>query len=609
VTDAADRTVTIAGAAGAWGASARSTPQLLADGRADYIVYEGLAEITMAILTRQLLEDPARGYARDLIETVAANLAAFRERGTRVVTNAGGMNPAGAAAVIRAAAERADLDVRVATVTGDDLRPRLDELREAGHDIAPATVSMNAYLGARPIAAALDAGADVVVTGRVVDSALVLGPLVHEFGWGRDDLDLLSAGSLAGHLLECGPQSVGGLLTDWEDTASWAEPGYPLAEVRSDGSFVVTAPEDSDALVDVRTVTEQLLYEIGDPAAYVLPDVVCDWTGVTVTEVGDGRVEVRGARGRPPTPTLKAPAQVVDGWRVLSLLMIGGRDAAAKAERAARDLLTRGRRMLAERGLEDFRAVDVEVLGAEATYGPHARRDDTREVVLKLAVHHDDRDALIAFVREVPSIGLAGAPGITGGGAGLPRVTPLVRLDGHLVDRALVPATVALDGEPVAVTDVDPGACRPLPEPATPAPSPAPPSDDDDVVLPLIAVAHGRSGDKGADVNIGIRARHPDLVDLVRSQVTAEAVADHLAHLGADRVERFDLPGVDAVNLLLHGGLGAGGTASLRYDPQGKAVAQQLLDLPVRVPRRLLDHPALRAVAEVVAARRPEDQL
>ncbi|HEX6221435.1 MAG TPA: acyclic terpene utilization AtuA family protein, partial [Acidimicrobiia bacterium] len=398
--------VTIAGAAGAWGDSSLSTPQLLSDGRSDYIVYEGLAEITMAILSRAAAKDPAQGYARDIIETIAGNIGNYRDAGMKVVTNAGGVNPHAAAALIR----QADPGVVVAVVSGDDLMGNEAVLSEAGLSGAP--LSANVYLGARPIAAGLDAGAEVVVTGRVVDSALVLGPLIHEFGWTTDQLHLLSAGSLAGHLLECGPQSTGGLLTDWEDTRSWANPGFPIAEVAADGSFVITTPDDSDGLVDERTVTEQLLYEIGDPARYLLPDVTCDWRMVTVEEVGPNRVAVTGARGWEPPQTLKGCAQIHDGWRASMLLFVGGRNAAGKARRAGEDLLERGRQMLKQAGLGDFRETSIEVLGAETTYGPHARASGTREVILKIAVHHDERKAVARFIREIPSLALGGPPGV-----------------------------------------------------------------------------------------------------------------------------------------------------------------------------------------------------
>lgn len=575
-------TVTLAGAAGAWGDSSLSTAQLLADGRPDYVIYEGLAEITMAILSRARADDPNLGYARDLIDAIAANIGAFRTAGMRVVTNAGGVNPRAAASLIAEAAP----GVKVAVVTGDDLSGNriLDAL-----DLPSNPLSASVYLGARPIAAALDAGAEVVVTGRVVDSALALGPLIHEFAWGIDDFDLLSAGSLAGHLLECGPQATGGLLTDWEDTRSWANPGYPIAEVSADGGFVVTAPERSDALVDSRSVSEQLLYEIGDPARYLLPDVTCDWRAVTIEEIGANRVRVQGARGWAPPPTLKGCAQVADGWKAQLLLFIGGRDAVAKARRVGIDLLERGRRMLEAAGLGEFTGTDVEVLGSEATYGANARAAASREVVLKIAVHHRERRAVEAFVREVPSIGLAGPPGVSGGGSGLPRPTPLIRLECFPVARDAVTVRVEIDGESVTVDNAVPGGEGPTPvEPVVAA------DDGPTTSVPLIAIAHGRSGDKGADVNVGVRARHADFYPTLLRELTAERVGQHFSHLGARSAERFTLPGIHALNFLLVGGLGAGGTASLRFDPQGKAVAQQLLDMDIEIPTRLAGHPAMR---------------
>ena len=579
------RKVTISGAAGAWGDSSLSTAQLLDDGRSDYIVYEGLAEITMAILSRAMARDPAAGYARDIITTIAANLKGYRDSGIKVITNAGGVNPHSAADVIKAA----DPSVAVAVVSGDDLMGQ-DFLE--GADLSGVPLSANVYLGARPIAAALAAGAEVVVTGRVVDSALVLGPLIHEFGWAPEDMDLLSAGSLAGHLLECGPQSTGGLLTDWEDTASWAHPGYPIAEVEANGRFVVTAPADSDALVDVRTVTEQLLYEIADPRAYLLPDVTCDWSRVTVEPLGPNRVAVTGAKGFSAPEMLKGCAQIPDGWRAQVLLFIAGRDAVAKARRVGDDLSRRGHDILAGAGLGDFDAYDVEVLGGEDTYGAHGRAGAAREVILKIAVHHQSRDAVSAFIRETPSIGLSGPPGVSGGGLGLPRPSPLIRLECFPVPREVPVIRVEIDGMPVAFDDVA-GTSSAQPEADVIS---IEPYKGPTVPVPLVAVAHGRSGDKGADANIGIRARHPDLYPVLLRELTAARVEGHLVHLGAREVRRYVLPGIDALNFTLVGGLGAGGTASLRFDPQGKALAQQLLDMEIDLPSEFAEHPAMREV-------------
>lgn len=603
-----ERVVVVGGASGAWGDTSFAAPQLLDSGRCDYIFFEALAEITMGILTRAHQKNPSLGYATDVIAMIGHDLSRFVEQGVRVVTNAGGVNPKGAAAALRSMADQAGVATRIAWVEGDNLMDRMDELSALGlaemsdgSSLITEPLSFNAYLGARPIAAALAAGADVVITGRCVDSALALGPLIHEFGWGPDDLCALSQGSLAGHLLECGPQSTGGLLTDWEDVASWEDLGYPMAECRADGSFVLTKPEGTGGLVDVRTAAEQLIYEIGDPAAYLLPDVTCDWRDVELTEVGVDRVAVKGARGRAPPSTFKACAQVVDGYKITGLVFIGGRNAVSKARRFGDDFIRRAERVLDRDSSAGLRGVDIEILGAESTYGLHARTRDTREVVVKIALHHDSPRALGGIVRELGSFGMA-VPGLTAGGQGLPKPTPLVRLRSYLVPRDRFHPTIWLDGETVRYQEpAVPTSSQPVSEGelfAEPFPV------DDPVELPLIAIAHARSGDKGADANIGVRARHPDFLPLLRHQLSAQVVAEWLAHRVDGPVERYDLPGIHALNFLLRDALGGGGIASLRFDPQGKAYAQQLLDMPLQVPAAWLVHPSIAEVPEVDEARR-----
>ena len=612
------RVVVLGGAGGAWGDTSLSAPQLLDSGRCDYILFEALAEITMGILTRARQKNPELGYATDVVTMIGRDLPRFVEQGVRVVTNAGGVNPEAAAAALRSIADKAGLSLRVAWVEGDNLIDRMEELRaldliEMGDHsgLVEHPVSFNAYLGARPIAAALAAGADVVITGRCVDSALALGPLIHEFGWAPEDFDRLSQGSLAGHLLECGPQSTGGLLTDWEEVGSWEDLGYPIAECRSDGSFVLTKPERTGGLVDVRSVAEQLLYEIGDPAAYLLPDVTCDWRSVELALVGIDRVEVTGARGTAPPSTLKACAQEADGYKSTLVLFVGGREAQRKAERLGHGFIRRAERVLEREGFGDLRDVDIEILGAESTYGPRARARDTREVVVKIALHHDSARALAAVVREAGSFGLA-VPGLSGGGTGLPKPTPVMRLRSYAVPRDRFRPRVYLDDDSVPF---EARALRPTSRRKLEGRSPSEPfSVVEPVEVPLIAIAHARSGDKGADANIGVRARHPLFLHLIRDQLSAEVVAEWFAHRmdektsptrrrGA-RVKRYDLPGIHAVNFVLHDVLGGGGIASLRFDPQGKAYAQQLLDMPVKVPAAWLAHPATAEVPEVEAARR-----
>lgn len=575
-------TVIIGGATGAWGDSSFAGRQLLDAGRCDYIVFEALAEITMGILTRAQQKDPSLGYATDIVEMIGRDIGAYRDANVRLVTNAGGVNPAAAAARLAGMAQAAGVALRIATVSGDDLMDRLGALGL----VARAPLSIHAYLGARPIAAALDAGADVVITGRCVDSALVLGPLIHEYHWGAD-LDALSQGSLAGHLLECGPQATGGLFTDWYELSSWEDIGYPIAECRRDGSFVLTKAPGTGGLVDLRTVSEQLLYEIGDPAAYLLPDVTCDWRDVRLAQIASDRVLVEGARGTAPPAALKACAHTADGYKVKALFFLGGRDAVRKAERLAGDMLRRAARVLTREGLDPLRGSDVEVLGAESTYGPHSRARNAREVVLKVALHHDDRRALDMIIRELPSFGLA-VPGLTGGGTGLAHATPLLRLESHAVPRELVRPAVALDGVAIAYEEPSPVT---TPTATTRSASHPPFAIDDPVEVPLVAIAHARSGDKGADANIGVRARHRDFVPLLRAQLTAAVVAGWLAHRVDGAVERYELPGIDAFNFVLRDALGGGGIASLRLDAQGKAYAQQLLDMPIQIPSAWLHHP------------------
>ena len=292
-----------------------------------------------------------------------------------------------------------------------------------------------------------------MITGRVVDSALALGPLMHEFGWADDDYDKMSAGSLVGHLIECGAQCCGGLFTDWQDVEDWAHIGYPVAECHEDGSFVVTKPEGTGGLITVGTVSEQLLYEIGDPQAYLLPDVACDWTEVTIEQEGPDRVRLAGAKGRPPTSTFKVCATFQDGYRAIGVLPIVGMQANAKATRQADAIIERTEELMRGRNLGPYRSVHVENLGAEATYGAHSQMADSREVVCKIGVEHEDKDALEIFARELNAPMTSMMVGNTGWFAGRPKITPVVRLFSFPIEKTKVPVTFDLGGQstPVAI--------------------------------------------------------------------------------------------------------------------------------------------------------------
>ena len=587
----------IGGASGFWGDSSVGAPQLVASGQIDVLVFDYLAETTMAILVAAQRKNPEAGYATDFVEVAMRSvLAEVLKQGIKVVSNAGGIHPQACARALAALAAELGLTLRIAVVDGDDVRGLLPALREAaggaltntvnGQPLPDKLLSANAYLGAEPIARALAAGADVVITGRCVDSAVTLGPLIHHFGWTLDQYDQLAGGSLAGHIIECGCQATGGLFTDWQSVPDWAHIGYPIVAVAADGSFIVCKPPGTGGLVSCATVGEQLLYEIGDPGAYLLPDVTCDFRQVRMLQMADNRVQVSGARGGPPPATLKVSATAMAGWRCSSTLVIVGIDAAAKARRTGEALLERTRELIAARGWGDYSASRIDVIGTESLYGPRASTAPLREVMLRLSLQHPQREALALFAREFAAPGTSWSPGTTGGGGGRPAVQALIVPAAFFVARSQVTARVQLTGSGPAETFELPFNQSPAALPALPLPDPLAPSAKAGPKrrVPLVALAWGRSGDKGDLSNIGLIARRPEWLPLLWAQVTPEAVLGWLGHLVKGPVDRYHLPGLQAMNLVLHQALDGGGPASLRLDPLGKGMAQMLLELPIEVP-------------------------
>jgi len=591
--------IRIGGASGYWGDAAMATPQLLADGNLDYLVYDYLAEITMSILARARATDSALGYATDFVSAVMKpHLRAIASQGTKVIANAGGVNPRACAEALRVLIAAQGLDLRVAVVLGDDLLSRTEEFAAGGtremfsdEPFPPAdrVASINAYLGAFPIARALGEGADIVLTGRCVDSAVTLGACIHAFGWDREDLDRLAQGSLAGHLLECGTQATGGNYTDWEQVVdTLVDAGYPIAEVDASGEFVLTKPADTGGAVTIGTVAEQMLYEIGDPQAYVLPDVVCDFSTVRMEQRGEDRVLVHGARGRPAPDSYKVSATWADGFRGGEVWTYYGRAAETKARRFAETALVRARRALAQRGLSDYRETCIEVIGAEAHYGAARTIGEPREVTLKLAAKHDSAAGIGALFKETVGLALAAPPGLTGFAGGRPKPSPVVRLFSMLIPKSAV--DIVVESEGAALPCGDPGGVAFDPATLLRPPPPTPPAAHDACVdVALEKLAWARSGDKGNKANIGVIARRPEYLPWIWAVLDEAAVAARFAHFLEGGVDRFLLPGLPAINFLLHDVLGGGGVASLRNDPQGKGYAQLLLEHPIPVPASLAE--------------------
>ena len=589
------KVVRIGGASAFWGDSLAGPVQLAERGIVDYLVFDYLAETTMAILAGARAKNPQLGFATDFVDVAMRNiLTTVARKRIRVLANAGGINPHACAAALNTLASEMGVTLVVAVVDGDDLSDRLsglDPMDLGGTSRAriPAKMlSANAYLGAMPIVRALQQGADIVITGRCVDSALTLAPLVAEFDWPVDDYDRLAAGSLAGHIIECGCQATGGLYTDWQRVPHWADMGYPIVECYEDGTFAVTKPPGTGGLIERLAVAEQLLYEIGDPAAYLLPDVTCDFRAVRIEQEGPDRVRIAGARGRPPTGTYKFSGTYQDGFRSSGTMIVIGIDAVAKAKRTAEAILERTRAMLHRAGLPDYSDSLIEVVGAETMYGPHARAQGAREVMMRVTVTHSSKQALEIFGREIAPSGTSWSPGTTAPPGGRPKPAPLIKQFNGLVPKASVVARVEIRGTttqiagPVPTTSIHEA-------PAAAAVEIVPGGAVvGDLTVPLIALACARSGDKGDCSNIGVIARRPEFLPVILAQLTAEVVKNYFAHLVKGPVRRYLLPGISACNFVMEEALSGGGPASLRMDPLGKGMAQMLLDIRLSLPAELV---------------------
>lgn len=591
------RVVKIGCASGFWGDTNTAAFQLVHLADINYLVFDYLSEITMSIMAKAKMVEPKHGYALDFVSRVMAPLLKkIAEKKIKVISNAGGVNPLACRDALQKIIKEYGLELKVAVVLGDDLLPKHEQLKSqniqemfSGEALPEQVASSNAYLGAVAIRDALDLGADIVITGRVVDSAVVLAPLLHEYQWSLDDYDKLAQGSLAGHVIECGAQCTGGNFTDWRLVQGFDNMGFPVVEVSEDGSFVVTKPQGTGGLVSTATVAEQIVYEIGNPQAYLLPDVITDFSQVHLEQVGEHRIRVTGAKGQAPTAQYKVSATYPDGYRVLVSFLIAGREAPQKAQVIADAILAKCERVLAMRSVPPFSEKSVEILGIESTYGEHAQTLNSREVVVKIAVKHMFKEACMFFASEIAQASTGMAPALAGIVGGRPKASPVIKLFSFLIDKNQVSVEIDFEGKRYPVEIPQGVSTEQL---LTLKAGENAIYQGDEIEVPLIEIAHARSGDKGNHSNIGVIARKADYLPWIRAALTEEAVASYMQHvLDAEkgRVIRYELPGLNALNFMLENALGGGGVASLRIDPQGKAFAQQLLDMPVKVPAHLLE--------------------
>lgn len=444
------KTVRIAAGQGFWGDWLEAPLRQVRGGPIDYLVLDYLAEVTMSILQKQRTRDPNMGFARDFVSQMERILPDIASRNIKVVSNAGGVNPRACAAAVRAAAERLGVSdkIRIGLVTGDDVIERLDDLVAGGEPLASMDTgrpladirgdvrSANVYIGMSSVVEALARGANIVITGRVTDTGLTLGPLVHEFGWRADDWDRIAAGTIAGHILECGAQSSGGnLLRDWRSVPRLDDVGFPIVEASADGTFVVTKHPGTGGVVNIPSVTEQLVYEMGDPTAYITPDGVADFTSIQLQPAGRNRVRVSGIRGFPRTPKLKVSIAWFYGYKAVGTLVYSWPDAVDKARAADRIL----RKRLAALGLE-LEQVLTELVGVNATHGRLAGDPDPdiAEVMLRVGVRARERAPVERFTREIAPLVLTGPPSVTGFAGGRPQVEEIVAYWPALVSRELI---------------------------------------------------------------------------------------------------------------------------------------------------------------------------
>ena len=449
--------VRVASGQGFWGDSLDAPRQQVEGGEIDYLMLDYLAEVTMSILQKQKERDPAMGYARDFIGAIESVLPGITDRGVKVIANAGGVNPPACAAAVRALASTGATaeKLRIAVVTGDDLLGRLDELIASGHQLAnmdtgeplssirDRVLSANAYIGSAPIVEGLERGANVVITGCSTDTALTMAPLRHEFKWAANDWNRLAAGIIAGHIIECGAQCSGGnCLYDWKSIPDLANVGYPIAEAKPDGTFVITKHSGTGGRVSVQSVSEQLVYEMGDPHEYITPDVIADFTTIKLEQEGPDRVRVFGIEGRPATDKLKVSVAYRAGFKAVGTLVYAWPDAMDKATAADRILRERLDRL----GLR-FEQVLTEYVGVSATHGAlvgGAPSSDIPEVQLRVGVRGANRRDVERFTREIAPLVLNGPPSVTGFAGGRPKVEEIVAYWPALIDKGVVTTKVEI---------------------------------------------------------------------------------------------------------------------------------------------------------------------
>ena len=588
-----NKKIRIGCASGFWGDTSTAAKQLVQKGNLDYLVFDFLAEVSMSILAAAKIKNPKMGYATDFLDQIVPLLVSIKEKNIKIISNAGGINPKACKANLEDQAQKLGVKLKIAVISGDNLTSKLSMLKkknitemESNNPIPDKCLSINSYLGAPGIVKALEENADIVITGRCVDSALVLGPLMYEYKWEESDYDLLSSGSLAGHIIECGAQCTGGNFTDWRKVKKFDDMGFPFVDVFSNGDFIVSKPKGTGGMVTFGTVAEQLLYEIGNPAEYILPDVVCDFTKVTIDDIGSNKVIVKGAKGLPPTNYYKVSATYMNGYHVAGTLVIGGDNAKTKGEIIAKAILKKCSRILEEQKLDPFTKTSYDLLGSDSIYGSNQSKINPREIVLRLVARHPEKKALTYLSKEMAQATTGMAAGVINYLGGRPSVSPSIHLFSFLYPKSRIKVQMEINKTRIPVKIKINGGFT-----SSKKKTNLPPNKTFETKFStqLINLAYARSGDKGDHANIGVIARKAHYFPFIDSALNPESISKYFSHVLKGPVLKWRVPGINGINFLLKNSLGGGGMASMNIDPQGKAYAQQLLEYPIPIPIEIME--------------------
>lgn len=587
MSSASDKLI-IANCSGFFGDRLSAAQEMVQGGPIDVLTGDYLAELTMAILFQKKLKDPNGGYAPTFLKQMKAVMGECLEKNIRIVANAGGLNPAGLAGELEKLADELGLTPTIAYIEGDDLMPRLEALQAEGEPLihmdkgvslkeaGAQPITANAYMGGWGIAEALAAGADIVVTGRVADAALVAGPAAWRFGWQRTDWDQLAGAYAAGHIIECGAQATGGNYSFMDEVPSFVNVGFPIAEIHADGSFVITKHQGTGGLVSVGTVTAQLLYEIRQPR-YLTPDVSARFDTLAISQEAPDRVRVSGTKGEPPPSTTKVCINTLGGYKNAMTVILTGLDVEKKARIVEEALFEN------IGGREQFQVADVQLVRSEKTNPPS---NDEAFAYLRITVMDPDARKVGLFSAKIVELALANIPGFTAT-APPTKGTPAIVHWPALISADQVQQVVVVGGNRRAIDPALPDTEAPLPDVLN-ASIPTVPRGPM-VQAPLGRLFATRAGDKGGNANLGVWARTPDAFAFLRDFLSTDKLKTLLPDMAEFKIERYELPNLLALNFYINGVLGEGAAASVRSDPQAKTLGEYLRAKVIDIPESLLD--------------------